>query len=369
MSEDSFTLNITGMTCGACVASVEKVASQVEHVELVSVNLPLNRAVIQLQPNAQPQLTITNVITAIERGGFGAKVQRGKPILIDEAKSELRKQGQKVSLALLLALPTLYLTMFADGMGMVNGVDKRLLFAFLATLPVYFWSGWDFHVKAWKSLRGGSANMDVLVHLGTTVAFVWSFLITFEAKIPLLPSVFETANHVFFDGVVFIIGFVLLGNWMEAAAKLKATDAIFSLMEMQPKQARVITDESLGHSEYRNVEAVAVGSLIKVLLGETIPLDGTLHESKASIDVSMMTGEPYPVRKGDGDEVSAGTIVLDGSVLIRTTRPSEDTLLASIISLVEEAQMGKAPIQRLVDRVAGIFVPVVVILALLAALF
>ncbi|MBT7262933.1 MAG: copper-translocating P-type ATPase [Euryarchaeota archaeon] len=369
MSEDSFTLNITGMTCGACVASVEKVASQVEHVELVSVNLPLNRAVIQLQPNAQPQLTITNVITAIERGGFGAKVQRGKPILIDEAQSELRKQGQKVSLALLLALPTLYLTMFADGMGMVNGVDKRLLFAFLATLPVYFWSGWDFHVKAWKSLRGGSANMDVLVHLGTTVAFVWSFLITFEAKIPLLPSVFETANHVFFDGVVFIIGFVLLGNWMEAAAKLKATDAIFSLMEMQPKQARVITDESLGHSEYRNVEAVAVGSLIKVLLGETIPLDGTLHESKASIDVSMMTGEPYPVRKGDGDEVSAGTIVLDGSVLIRTTRPSEDTLLASIISLVEEAQMGKAPIQRLVDRVAGIFVPVVVILALLAALF
>ncbi|MBT5844418.1 MAG: cation-translocating P-type ATPase, partial [Euryarchaeota archaeon] len=195
MSEDSFTLNITGMTCGACVASVEKVASQVEHVELVSVNLPLNRAVIQLQPNAQPQLTITNVITAIERGGFGAKVQRGKPILIDEAKSELRKQGQKVSLALLLALPTLYLTMFADGMGMVNGVDKRLLFAFLATLPVYFWSGWDFHVKAWKSLRAGSANMDVLVHLGTTVAFVWSFLITFEAKIPLLPSVFETANH------------------------------------------------------------------------------------------------------------------------------------------------------------------------------
>ncbi len=369
VSEDSFTLNITGMTCGACVASVEKVASQVEHVELVSVNLPLNRAVIQLQPNAQPQLTITNVITAIERGGFGAKVQRGKPILIDEAQSELRKQGQKVSLALLLALPTLYLTMFADGMGMVNGVDKRLLFAFLATLPVYFWSGWDFHVKAWKSLRGGSANMDVLVHLGTTVAFVWSFLITFEAKIPLLPSVFETANHVFFDGVVFIIGFVLLGNWMEAAAKLKATDAIFSLMEMQPKQARVITDESLGHSEYRNVEAVAVGSLIKVLLGETIPLDGTLHESKASIDVSMMTGEPYPVRKGDGDEVSAGTIVLDGSVLIRTTRPSEDTLLASIISLVEEAQMGKAPIQRLVDRVAGIFVPVVVILALLAALF
>jgi heavy metal translocating P-type ATPase len=369
MVEESFTLNISGMTCGACVASVEKVASKVDSVAEVSVNLPLNRAVVRLQPNTQLHQAKAKVIAAIERGGFGAKESRGKPVLNAEAKLELRRQGQKVSLALLLALPTLYLTMFADDMGDVNGINKRLLLAFFTTLPVYLWSGWEFHVKAWKSLRSGTANMDVLVHLGTTVAFIWSFLITFEASLPFLPSVFETATHVFFDGVVFIIGFVLLGNWMEAAAKLKATDAIHSLMEMQPKQARVITDESLGHSETRDVEAVAIGSLIKVLVGETIPLDGTLYQSKASIDESMMTGEPYPVRKSDGDEASAGTIVLDGTILIRTTRPSEDTLLASIITLVEEAQMGKAPIQRLVDRVAAVFVPFVVVMALLAALF
>ena len=369
MVEESFTLNISGMTCGACVASVEKVASKVDSVAEVSVNLPLNRAVVRLRPDTQLHQAKAKVIAAIERGGFGAKESRGKPVLNAEAKLELRRQGQKVSLALLLALPTLYLTMFADDMGDVNGINKRLLLAFFTTLPVYLWSGWEFHVKAWKSLRSGTANMDVLVHLGTTVAFIWSFLITFEATLPFLPSVFETATHVFFDGVVFIIGFVLLGNWMEAAAKLKATDAIHSLMEMQPKQARVITDESLGHSETRDVEAVAVGSLIKVLVGETIPLDGTLYQSKASIDESMMTGEPYPVRKSDGDEASAGTIVLDGTILIRTTRPSEDTLLASIIALVEEAQMGKAPIQRLVDRVAAVFVPFVVVMALLAALF
>ena len=369
MVEESFTLNISGMTCGACVASVEKVASKVDGVAEVSVNLPLNRAVVRLRPDTQLHQAKAKVIAAIERGGFGAKESRGKPVLNAEAKLELRRQGQKVSLALLLALPTLYLTMFADDMGDVNGINKRLLLAFFTTLPVYLWSGWEFHVKAWKSLRSGTANMDVLVHLGTTVAFIWSFLITFEATLPFLPSVFETATHVFFDGVVFIIGFVLLGNWMEAAAKLKATDAIHSLMEMQPKQARVITDESLGHSETRDVEAVAIGSLIKVLLGETIPLDGTLYQSKASIDESMMTGEPYPVRKSDGDEASAGTIVLDGTILIRTTRPSEDTLLASIIALVEEAQMGKAPIQRLVDRVAAVFVPFVVVMALLAALF
>ena len=369
MSDESFTLNISGMTCGACVASVEKVASKVESVAEVSVNLPLNRAVVRLQPNTQLHEVKAKVIAAIERGGFGAKESRGKPVLTAEAQLELRKQGRKVSLALLLALPTLYLTMFADDMGSVNGINKRLLLAFFTTLPVYLWSGWEFHVKAWKSLRSGTANMDVLVHLGTTVAFVWSFLITFEPSLPFLPSVFNSATHVFFDGVVFIIGFVLLGNWMEAAAKLKATDAIHSLMEMQPKQARVIIDELLGHSETRDVEAVAIGTLIKVLLGETIPLDGTLYQSKASIDESMMTGEPYPVRKSDGDEVSAGTIVLDGTILIRTTRPSEDTLLASIITLVEEAQMGKAPIQRLVDRIAAIFVPIVVVMALLAAIF
>lgn len=369
MVEESFTLNISGMTCGACVASVEKVASKVDGVAEVSVNLPLNRAVVRLRPDTQLHQAKAKVIAAIEGGGFGAKESRGKPVLNAEAKLELRRQGRKVSLALLLALPTLYLTMFADDMGDVNGINKRLLLAFFTTLPVYLWSGWEFHVKAWKSLRSGTANMDVLVHLGTTVAFVWSFLITFEASLPFLPSVFDAATHVFFDGVVFIIGFVLLGNWMEAAAKLKATDAIHSLMEMQPKQARVITDESLGHSETRDVEAVAIGSLIKVLLGETIPLDGTLYQSKASIDESMMTGEPYPVRKSDGDDVSAGTIVLDGTILIRTTRPSEDTLLASIITLVEEAQMGKAPIQRLVDRVAAIFVPFVVVMAILAALF
>ena len=369
MTEESFTLSISGMTCGACVASIEKVASKVESVREVSVNLPLNRAVVRVQPTAQFHQTKAKVITAIERSGFGVKETRGKPVLIDDAKSELRKQGQKVSVALLLALPTLYLTMFADDFGSINGVNRRLLLAFFTTLPVYFWSGWEFHMRAWKSLRSGTANMDVLVHLGTTVAFIWSFLITFEPSLPFLPSVFTTATHVFFDGVVFIIGFVLLGNWMEAAAKLKATDAIHSLMELQPKQARVITDEASGYSETQDVEAVAVGSLVKVLLGETIPLDGVLFQSKASIDESMMTGEPYPVRKSDGDRVSAGTIVLDGTIFVRTTRPSEDTLLASIITLVEDAQMGKAPIQRLVDRIAAIFVPLVVIMALLAALF
>lgn len=365
----SFTLDIIGMSCGACVTSVEKVTRNVDAVKEVSVNLAFNKAQIHVNENSNLKAVQNDVVSAIERAGYEVHLRKSKPVLIDDAKKRLREQRNKVSLALLLALPTLYFSMFADDMGDTAGLNTRLLLAMMATIPVYFWSGWEFHSRAWKSLRRGSANMDVLIHLGTTVAFLWSALLTLTPKISILPALFSTSTHVFFDGVVFIIAFVLLGNWMEAAAKLKATDAIHSLMQLQPKQARLVVDEELNHTEMRDVEAIPVDSLIKVLVGETIPLDGVLFECKASIDESTMTGEPYPVRKADGDEVVAGTIVLDGSIFIRTTRFVDDTLLSNIVDLVEEAQMGKAPIQRLVDRIAAIFVPVVVVLALVAAVF
>ena len=150
---------------------------------------------------------------------------------------------------------------------------------------------------------------------------------------------------------------------------MKATDAVHSLMALQPKTARMVIDEALGHTETRNVVAVPKGALLKVVVGEAIPLDGQIVGNGISIDESMMTGEPYPVRKKDGEAVMAGTVVLDGSDFIRTTSLAGDTLLDEIVDLVHEAQMGKAPIQRLVDRVAGIFVPTVIIMATLATLF
>ena len=369
MSTESFVLEVTGMTCASCVSSVEKVALGAGNVESVSVNLPLQRAVVNITPQADIASTKKNVIAAIERSGFGANEQREKSMMVENAKKDLRVQSRKVVLALLMALPTLYLSMFANDFGEFNGVNTRLLLALIGTAPVYFWAGWQFHSNAWKAIRTGSANMDVLIHLGTSVAFLWSSLVTLSPLLSASPSMFSNSNHVFFDGVVFIIGFVLLGNWMEAGAKLKATDAIHGLMNLQPKQARFVTDEDMGHTDMQRVDSIPVGSLIKVLLGETIPLDGVVHQGKVSIDTSMMTGEPYPVRRKEGEEVAAGTLVLDGTVLIRTTHRSKDTLLARIIHLVEEAQMGKAPIQRLVDRVASVFVPVVVGMAILAALF
>jgi len=366
--QDPLSLNITGMTCGACVSSVEKVASSVQGVAEISVNLPLSQGRVRFSEEAT-NATIDEVIHAIERIGFGASQRRGPPQSSEAARRELNAQRIKVVVALLLAIPTLWLTMFAPDMGQFGPFDVRMMLALIATSPVYFWSGWQFHIGAWKSLRSGTANMDVLVHLGTSVAMLWSVLVTLSPALTNAPDLLTDANHVFYDGVVFIIGFVLLGNWIESAAKVKATDAVLGLMAMQPKTARLVYDEALLHTEARNVQAIPVGALLKVLVGETIPLDGTVEDGKVSIDESMMTGEPYPVRKTHGDAVMAGTVVLDGTVFVRTTKPAGDTLLDDIIELVEEAQMGKAPIQRLVDRIASIFVPIVVMLALLAGGF
>ena len=366
MSQDLMRLDIQGMTCAACVSSVEMIVNKHESVKAVNVNLPLNSAAIQLHNNA-PESATEEIIQKIKQGGFGASRPKQSKDRRSILEQHVSLEGRKAALALILALPTIYLTMFADDLGDFSGFDLRLLLAAIMTIPVYFWSGFGFITRAWKSIRRGGANMDVLIHLGTSVAFIWSCGVVLAGKYDSLPSVLVNAEHVFFDGVVFIIGFVLLGNYLESAAKLKATDAIHSLMQLQPNQARVVADDEF--TEMVDVALVKVGTLVKIKTGETIPIDGILEDCKASIDQSTITGEAYPVRKSSGDEVYGGTIVLDGTVLLRTNKVAEDTLLANIISMVEDAQSGKAPIQRLVDKISAIFVPVVIILAIVSGLF
>ena len=366
MSQDLMRLDIQGMTCAACVSSVEMIVNKHESVKAVNVNLPLNSAAIQLHNNA-PESATEEIIQKIKQGGFGASRPKQSKDRRSILEQHVSLEGRKAALALILALPTIYLTMFADDLGDFSGFDLRLLLAAIMTIPVYFWSGFGFITRAWKSIRRGGANMDVLIHLGTSVAFIWSCGVVLAGKYDSLPNVLVNAEHVFFDGVVFIIGFVLLGNYLESAAKLKATDAIHSLMQLQPNQARVVADDEF--TEMVDVALVKVGTLVKIKTGETIPIDGILEDCKASIDQSTITGEAYPVRKSSGDEVYGGTIVLDGTVLLRTNKVAEDTLLANIISMVEDAQSGKAPIQRLVDKISAIFVPVVIILALVSGLF
>jgi len=363
VEKHQLSLSVSGMTCAACVASVERVLSNLEGVSSVSVNLPLEKATVQLEQPASDH-TVRACMSAVEGAGFGASELISALELRQTNLDKVAAQRRQVGLAFALALPVFVLSMVLDDLGRVGPLDLRLTLAMLATLPVYLYSGAAFHHQAWRALRRGTANMDVLVHLGTTVAMAWSCLVTLAPFLDALPAFVGEAEHVFFDGAAFIIAFVLLGNYLEARAKLKATDAVHSLMRLQPKEAWVVVDEGTVGTP---VEDIPRGTLLKVRAGETVPLDGEVENGNALMDESMMTGESFPVRKHSGDGVSAGTVVLDATLLIRTTALVGDTMLANVIRLVDEAQTGKAPIQRLVDRVASIFVPLVVIAALFAA--
>jgi heavy metal translocating P-type ATPase len=362
---EQLSLRITGMTCASCSASVEKLVGRLDGVNSVSVNLPLESASVELTVGSNVESLHRDVVTAIESGGFGVAEVLPVDELREDAMLDVQRLQLKVIIAIGLALPTFILTMLIDDFGNLGPLNLRLTLAMLATVPVYLWSGWAFHTGAWKSLRSGTANMDVLVHFGTTTAFVWSSAVVLAPAIPNAPNMLLTAQAVHFDGAALIIALVLLGNWMEKRAKLRATDAVHALMSLQPPTARVVDGED---ETDIGVEQVKVGSIIKVLAGETIPLDGVITRGQSSVDESMMTGESMPVAKKIRAEVVGGTISLDGTLLIETNKVANQTMLAQVVALVEAAQAGKAPIQRLVDKVASVFVPIVVVAAILAAL-
>ena len=356
------TYRIEGMSCAACVASVDSIISKVDEVEHVRVNLALEKAVVRWREGSSQNHSA--VEEAVTRGGFMASSMPSPQQIRQERIDAVRQQGWKAGVALLLAIPTLIVSMFVSDLGSSNGMNSNWLIAFLLTLPVYLYMGQQFHFGAWKAIRSGRANMDVLVHLGTTTAFLWSTLVMFEPMLSFLPDIFGTTEHVYFDGAALIIAFVLLGNYLEGRAKLQATDAIFSLMDLQPKTANVLNDDA--STTPTSVEEIEPGTKILVKTGQTIPLDGRVLDGSALIDMSMMTGETYPVRARVGDDVIGGTILIDAPLTIATTQPYHQTVLSNVIQLVDEAQMGKAPIQRYVDRIAAIFVPIVIVCALLS---
>ena len=365
LSSNDLSLSVTGMTCAACVSSVERVLSSIDFVESVSVNLPLEKAVISIKGEVSSE-TVENCIKVVEKAGFGAVEILPASRVRENNELELKRKYHQVVLSFTLTLPVFFLSMVAPDMGRVGSLDLRLFLAMLASLPVYFVSGATFHKNAWKSILRASGNMDVLIHLGTSVAMLWSCSVVLGPLIPIIPDFIRSADHVFFDGAAFIISFVLLGNFLEGRAKLKATDAVHNLMRLQPTEVQVVNGDELAPMSIENVEK---GSLVKVIAGGIIPLDGFIQQGFGSIDESMMTGESLPSHKKAGDVVFAGTTVLDTTIVVQTTSLVGDTALSNIIRLVDEAQMGKAPIQRLVDRVARIFVPTVLALSLSAFLF
>ena len=358
------TYRIEGMTCAACVSSVDSIISKVGDVESVRVNLALEKAVVRWKDGAD--FNHDAIEEAVNSGGFAASSMPTPQQIRQERIDAVRQQGWNAGLALLLAIPTLIVSMFLSDLGSSNGMNSNWLIAFLLALPVYLYMGQQFHIGAWKAIGKGRANMDVLVHLGTTTAFLWSSVL-FAPKMSFLPEIFSSTQHVYFDGAALIIAFVLLGNFLEGRAKLQATDAIFSLIDLQPKTANVLDDDDRTTSV--PVEDIEPGTTILVKTGQTIPLDGLVLEGSALIDMSMMTGETYPVRARTGDEVIGGTILIDAPLTITTTQPYHQTVLSNVIQLVDEAQMGKAPIQRYVDRIAAVFVPIVIACALVAVAY
>jgi Cu+-exporting ATPase len=348
-------LPVTGMTCANCAATVERTLSKLPGVAEVSVNFATERASVDYVPGVA---SVMAMVQAIEQAGYGV-VQVGKAEELEDVEAQARAaeiadQTRKFWVGVVFALPLFLLSMARD-FGLLgvwaHAPWVNWLFLALAT-PVQFYTGWDYYVGSYHALRNRSANMDVLVAMGSSVAYLYSVVVL------LVPA---TGQHVYFETSAVIITLIKLGKLLEARAKGQTGEAIRRLMGLRPKTARVERD---GEEIDVPVEQVRVGDVVVVRPGERLPVDGVVIKGHSAVDESMLTGEPLPVDKGPGDEVIGATINKQGRLKFEATRIGAETALSQIIRLVQEAQGSKPPIQRLADRVAGVFVPAVITIAL-----
>ena len=342
---ETCTLDLTGMHCASCVGRVERFLKKVPGVADASVNLATNRAFIAFDPAlAQPGA----LIAAVEKAGYGAAPVSSIPK--DEANGRDPALVNLVG-ATVLTAPVLLASMLTMGMGHASWT--LWLFAAL-TAVVVFGFGRQFYAGAWSALtHGGTATMDTLVALGASAAYFSS----------LAELVWAAHPKVYFETAATIVTLILLGRWLEAGAKKRASTAIQSLLALAPKTARLVPDT--GEERDILIELLKPGQTVRVRPGEKVAVDGTVVSGMSSVDESLLTGESLPVEKAAGDRVIGGTVNGAGTLLYRTTAVGPDTVLAQMVRLVEEAQGSKAPIQRLADKVAGVFVPAVLGIALL----
>ncbi|MBW4023314.1 MAG: copper-translocating P-type ATPase [Proteobacteria bacterium] len=344
-------LSITGMTCASCVNRVERALKREAGVLDAEVNLATERARVTTSPGA---VTAERLAAAVRAAGYNATpVAEEAPG--EEAKAAAERGRHdlvRVIIAAVLSAPLLA-GMVAHLLG-----DGRLLPGWLElalATPVQFWLGWRFYVSGWKAARALSGNMDLLVALGTSAAWglsLYELLAAHPGPAPVL----------YFDSAALIVTFVLLGKWMEGRARGQTASAIRALSGLRPETARLARD---GIERDVPLAEIAVGDRVIVRPGERIPVDGRIVEGSGSVDASMLTGESLPVEKTVGDAVTGGSIDADGRLVVETTAVGAETALARIIRMVEGAQASKAPIQRVVDRVSAVFVPVVLGIALL----
>ncbi|MEQ1855229.1 MAG: heavy metal translocating P-type ATPase [Longimicrobiales bacterium] len=350
---------MTGMTCANCALTVERSLKRTDGVSAVAVNFATERATVRFDP---AKVSVPQLVAAVERAGYGV-VQAAEGELEDaEARAraeEVRSQSRKFWTGVAFAAPLFVLSMARDFMllGMwAHAPWTNWLMLALAT-PVQLWVGWDFYVGGWKSLRNRSANMDVLVALGSSVAYAYSIAVT----LALTFGSTAWGEHVYFETAALIITLIKLGKLLEVRAKGEAGQAIRALMALRPDTARLVR---AGVETEVSVAVVRVGDEILVRPGERVPVDGIVLDGKSAVDESMLTGESMPVDKAPGDEVVGATLNRNGALRFRATRVGSDTALARVVQLVREAQGSKAPIQRLADRVSAVFVPSVIVVAL-----
>ena len=358
--EAEATLPITGMTCANCAATVERALKKTDGVSSASVNFASERASVRFDPAA---VTVPRLAEAVERVGYGVVLAEAAELEDAEAAAraeEVRDQSRKFWTGVVFAGPLFLLSMARD-FGLLGAWAHQpwvswLMFG-LAT-PVQLYVGWDFYVGGWKSLRNRAANMDVLVALGSSVAYCYSVVIT----VMVSTGSAAAGTHLYFETAALIITLIKLGKLLEARAKSETGEAIRELMKLRPQSARVVR---LGEEVDVPIEDVVVGDVVVVRPGERVPVDGVIVDGRSTLDESMLTGESMPVEKGPADAVVGATMNSTGAFRFRATRVGADTALARIVGLVREAQGSKAPIQRLADRVAAVFVPVVLVVAVL----
>ncbi|HEX2926823.1 MAG TPA: heavy metal translocating P-type ATPase [Ruminiclostridium sp.] len=354
-------LKITGMSCAACSAKIERKLGKTEGVIKAAVNLATEKANIEYDPS---KVKASDIVKIIEGLGYGA--EKAEEVSRDKEKEQREKEIRTLKLSLIVSAVLSTPLVLAMILGMLH-LESPLLsflhnpyFQLIMATPVQFVIGSRFYKHAYYALRSKSANMDVLISMGTSASYFFSLYNVF----------FEVAQkgmmkNLYFEASAVIITLILLGKYLEAVAKGKTSEAIKKLMGLQAKTARVVRN---GTEEDIPIEDVLLGDVIIVRPGEKIPVDGKILEGNSSIDESMLTGESLPVEKNAGDFVIGATINKFGSFRFEATKIGRDTALSQIIRMVEDAQGSKAPIQKIADQVSGIFVPVVVGIALLTFL-
>ena len=353
-------LRIQGMSCASCVAHIEEALGTLNGVLKANVNFAAEKAQVEYLPDV---VDVAAIRRAVVDAGYEASVAKEEEVDKDKAAHEakIKELRFKIAVGAILSIPVFFGS-YPSLFPWVPDIIKNPVALWILTTPVQFWVGWQFYRGAWAALKHKTSDMNTLIAVGTSAAYLYSI------GLILFPSFFEAhgvAKEVYFDTSTIIITLILLGRYLESIARGRTSEAIKKLMGMQAKTARVIRNNV---EQDISVDEVVPGDLVVVRPGEKIPVDGFIHEGYSSIDEAMITGESIPVDKKTGDEVIGATINKTGTFKFEATKVGKDTVLAQIIKLVEEAQGSKAPIQRMVDKVTSYFVPTVITISVITAL-